>query len=255
MAAPPTVAPLTAELYGALPELYRNADAAQADGPSNYPLLRYLSLIVDQLQPTGDIVDRLRFTPLDEFADVDPGNGFGVSAWPRTFRTGTYGAGTFGTASGRPDARADVSSDLVTAADADAGWFPWLAQLLGVTLTEGSTIAQQRATLADPATTWAHGTPAVIAAAAEEALPEGSVVNVVPHYAGDVFTIGLTSTADPGAPTATWGGLKAAAPTWGDLKAVGSFGAAHGGAVVALRAIRSAEKERPAGYRYAYAAV
>lgn len=59
----PDVAPITERLYADLPELYRLADRAQPDGPDGYPLLRWLSLIVDQAGDVDELADR--FDPVD----------------------------------------------------------------------------------------------------------------------------------------------------------------------------------------------
>lgn len=56
--AEPTVHPTTRLLYDTLPEFYRDTDAQQASG-GGYPLLRFLSLIGDQLGAIDDLVDRI----------------------------------------------------------------------------------------------------------------------------------------------------------------------------------------------------
>lgn len=68
----PDVAELTDRLYGRLPELYRLGDARQDDGPDGWPLLRWLSLTVDQAAEVDVLADR--FDPaVDGTSDlVDP---------------------------------------------------------------------------------------------------------------------------------------------------------------------------------------
>lgn len=53
----PDVHPHTRRLYDALPEFYRDADATQAG--AGYPLLRFVSLILDQAGAVEDLIDRL----------------------------------------------------------------------------------------------------------------------------------------------------------------------------------------------------
>lgn len=56
--ADPTVHPFTRRLYDELPEFYRDADADNGS-PDGRPLLRFLSLVGDQLGAVEDLVDRL----------------------------------------------------------------------------------------------------------------------------------------------------------------------------------------------------
>lgn len=56
--ATPTVHPTTARLYAELPEFYRREDLDDG-GPDGAPLLRFLSLVGDQLGDLDDLVDRL----------------------------------------------------------------------------------------------------------------------------------------------------------------------------------------------------
>lgn len=194
----PAVADRTETAYARLPEAYRDADAVL-----DWPLLRYLSLLLDQLEPLDALVERIDY-------DVEEG---------------------------------DATSDLVDGATANAGWFPWLAQLLGVDLT-GLTIEQQREALADPTQAWAHGSPGALAAAAARGLTGTRSVTITPHHGGAPFVIGIgTKDSETTAPD-SWGELKAYAPTWGDLHALGTF--AKAAAPLVLSAV---ERERPAGYR------
>lgn len=234
----PTTTEVTDRFYGSLPEVYRDADAAQDDGPSNYPLLRYLSLLLDQLQPIADLITRITYVPMDERADLPSTSALEVpSPWQR-FGTGEFGDDTFGDAD---------TSDLVDPSTADAGWLAWLAQLLGVNVA-GLDLADARALLFQPADSWAHGTPEAIARKARRQLDPDDYVDVRPHFAGEPFTIAvITKTAETYG-TTTWGELNDAAPTWGDLEALGSWNAAEAASVMLV-----ASSERPAGYRLVHA--
>lgn len=224
----PAVGPFTDALYRRFPELYRDADEAQDEGASNYPLLRYLSLIGDQLTPVAQLLARLTYDPLDERTNTDP-------AWDR-YGSGLFGDDTYGDA--------DVA-DLVDPGLADSAWLPWLAQLVGVNVT-GLTIEETRAALANPADAWAHGTPGAILKPVRELLPPGAYVDTLPHF-GDPFTIGLVTKQDETYGVTTWGDLEALAPTWADLEALGSWNNLE-----ALTIVRAAQAERPAGYRLAH---
>lgn len=196
--AKPAVATATTTLYERLPEAYRNADETL-----DYPLLRYLSLLLDQLAPVTALTDRLDYDP------ATPGD----------------------------------TSDLVDGNVADAGWLPWLAQLVGVNLS-GRTIAQQRAALANPSAAWAHGTrPALIAAAQKGTSGAQRVELTVPGAAGP-WSIGIGTYDSETATLDQFGQLKAAAPTWADLARLGSFAGASSPAVLV-----TAEEERPLGYQ------
>lgn len=138
------------------------------------------------------------------------------------------------------------TSDLVDPAAADAGWLPWLAQLVGVDLT-GLTVTEQRTALADPSTAWDHGTPGAIADAARAGLSGTQTVEVTPHYDGDPFAIGLGTLTAETDYADTFGELHALAPRWADLEALGSFGNSR-----APGPVRAAEVERPAGYTYVH---
>ena len=237
----PTVTEVTDRFYGSLPEVYRDADAAQDTGASNYPLLRYLATLLDQLQPLADLVTRVTYVPMDERGDLPSGNALEVpSPWQR-FGTGTLGDDTFGDAD---------TSDLVDPTTADAGWLAWLAQLLGVNIA-GLSLADARALLFNPADSWAHGTPAAIAREAREArrqLDPDDYVDVRPHFEGDPFTIVVITKASETYGTTTWGDLEQTAPTWADLEALGSWSAAESAPVMI-----AASSERPAGYRLVHA--
>ena len=54
----PTVHPHTRRVYDELPEVYRDADRAEPSG-GGWPLLRFLSLIGDQIGAVEDLIDRI----------------------------------------------------------------------------------------------------------------------------------------------------------------------------------------------------
>lgn len=234
----PTVGAVTEALYASLPELYRDADAAQDTGPSNYPLLRYLSLLLDQLEPIADVITRLTYIAQDE-RGTELGGRMGVpEAWQR-FGVDEYGDGGYGDA---------ATSDLVDPNRADAAWLPWLAQLLGVAIYPGDTIAETRARLIHPEDAWAHGTPDAIIAVVRRALVDpDAYVDVRPHAGGDPFVINIITTAEAaGGAGASWGVIESygtwagiysgRGDTWADLRGVD--------------VVEVADPERPAGYRF-----
>ncbi len=219
----PVVGPVTQEVYDGLPEVYRVADDIQSDGPDGYPLLRYLSTLLDQLSIVYELIARF------DYSDDPTGDG--------TFGSGSYGDGTYGGVAG-PSATAD----LIDPETANAAWLPWLAQLLGVALRDGMTPQEQRDAMADPSATWAHSTPPVLTALA---LTVVDSVEITPHYAGQAFNIGIGTNLIGGVDISTWGALHAAAPTWGQLATVGS-----GIDATTQALLETLEPERPAGYKF-----
>lgn len=105
----PAVAPWTQLLWDRLPQLYRAADEAQADGPDGFPLLRWLSLICDQAGEVEALFDRISLH-LSE----------GETVW---------------------------LSDLADPDRADDGWLTWIAQLIGIQVDLGSSLAESYAQL------------------------------------------------------------------------------------------------------------
>lgn len=225
----PEVGPVTEALYGRLPDVYRDADEAQDEGRSNYPLLRFLSLLGDQLTPVAQLLARFTYDPLDDRDNTDP-------PWDR-YGTGLFGDDTYGDTD---------TADLVDAYLADSSWLPWLAQLLGVNIA-GMSIDEARAAIADPSAAWAHGTPEAITRLVRPLMPEGAYVDTLPHHLGDPFTIGLVTKNAETYGVTTWGDLEQAAPTWADLEALGSWHNLEATAIV-----RAAQEERPAGFRLAH---
>lgn len=235
----PTVTPVTEAGYASLPELYRDADATQDTGPSNYPLLRYLSLLLDQLDTIAVLISRFTYIAQDERGDAVITWRMGVpEPWQRMGH-GLFGSDTFGDAD---------TSDLVDPATADASWLVWLAQLLGVTIHPGDTTDETRTRLAHPEDAWAHGTPdAIIALVRRGLVDPDAYVDVRPHAGGNPFVINIITPSEAGGgvgaswavlePFGTWAGIYAGrGTTWADLRGVDI--------------VEVAEAERPAGYRF-----
>lgn len=139
--AEPTVHPVTHRWWDTLPEAYRAADPAQVP---DYPLLRYLSLLGDQLGEVTDLLERVDFVPLDE------------------------------------DGTAGDTSDLADPGAADAAWLPWLAQFLGVDVS-GLTVPGTREAIANAATGFHVATKPAMAAAAASVLIGDRFVQVFDH--------------------------------------------------------------------------
>lgn len=100
---------------------------------AGYPLLRFLSLVGDQLDELAELVDRIDYR--DESELGTPGD----------------------------------TSDLVNPATADPAWLPWLAQLVGTPLGALDE-ASQRAAIAGAVGGWRIGNRSAILAAARTAL-------------------------------------------------------------------------------------
>jgi hypothetical protein len=208
----PDVHDATDALWSSLPELYQAADEAQADGPNGYPLLRFLSLIVDQWGEVLDLVGRIDYYSHDDGGA--PGD----------------------------------TSDLADPYAADAAWLPWLAQLVGAQLPAGLTVADQRAAIAGALAGFLKGTKAGIAAAAATVLTGTKYVLVRPLFGGDRWTVELRTrtTETPGDAAvlaavlaqkakpagltivvthyaASWAAIEAAHPTWASIEAAGSW--------------------------------
>lgn len=111
----PDVVDLTERTFAQLPEVYRWLDARQHEGGADHwPLLRYLSCLVDDADPA----DRFADLVLELAAADDP---------------------------------LDVLLDLIAAGDVDAqAWLTWLPQWAGVTLDRTDSLADQVAALLAP---------------------------------------------------------------------------------------------------------
>lgn len=211
----PAVHATTERIYNGLPEVYRDVDATAPE--PGYPLLRYLSLVTDQLGAAADTAARIDYVPPD-----DP----------------EYDEALDG----------DRTSDLVDPATADAAWLPWLAATVGITLNAALTEAAQREQISGAAAGWQVGSRGALVVAAQAALTGTRSVRVTvtgPHTA----TIITDAAETPGGPasvlaaieagrarpagillshsyyTATWATVEAAYPTWAGLEAAGSWAA------------------------------
>lgn len=140
----PDVTALTERIYAGLPELYRQADLAQADGPSGFPLLRYLSAITDPLARFEVLLDRLTRT-VSETGEVTA-----------------------------PAALTDPMT-------ADLSWLPWLGQLVGVTVDRRQSELEQRDAVRFASAGYRAGTKASVADAARSALTGARYVKVHDH--------------------------------------------------------------------------
>lgn len=205
----PVVSDTTERWYAALPEYLRIADETEQSG-GGYPLLRYLSLLGDQLDDVQTLYERINYLAPDEGGDVGD------------------------------------TSDLVNANTADASWLRWLSQLMGVDLSSAPTVVNQRDAIASVATGWQAGSKRALAAAAATALTGQRRVQIVDHYGGNPWVIGIrtedSETPDVAAMLAaaatakpagfllahdsyatSWDQLEANLPGWDDGEALGSW--------------------------------
>lgn len=253
---PPVVGTVTARVYADLPELYRDADEAQLIGvdeydlddddprfpvyiddddpdapvvddndpaatithtPRAYPLLRYLSLLLDQL------------TPVDDTLNAIAPHLAGPGRWTRYGSPGV----TYGTLSA-----AAPTSALVNPRTAPAAWLPWLGRLVGVDVS-GRTVDEARDAIAHP--DYEVGTAAAIADAIR-ARSSARYVHIENHYRGDPFRIQVTVDRDE-VGAVSWADLEENLPTAGDWEAAGNWqNIAAAGVFVAI------ESQRPAGF-------
>lgn len=174
-------------------------------------LRRWLSLLVDQLGEVSYLADRIDFVPFDE-------------------------GGRGGT------------SDLLDPGTADAVWLAWMAQLVGVRLQMGMTVAQQRAAIAGSSSGQLAGTFGAILAAVRPLLTGTQYVEVLSHYNDDPWQVAIR-TVDSESPddetllgavasadakpagvlllrvpyAASWGMVESRYPTWAAAEAAGSW--------------------------------
>jgi hypothetical protein len=80
-----------------------------------------------------------------------------------------------------------ASSALTDPSTADAGWLPWLAQLVGARVTAGTPVDQQRAAILSAVGGWQAGTRSSIVAAARTQLTGSRFVQLVDHVGGDMW--------------------------------------------------------------------
>lgn len=205
----PAVSATTEALYAAIPERIRLEDELQ---DPDWPLLRYLSLIGDQLDEVVVLIDRV------DYVTVNDGGAVGDT------------------------------SDLADPATADVGWLDWLGQLVGVRLAPALTEAERRDAVAFSSSGWRAATKGAVADAARSALTGTRYVHILDHYAGDPWRVEVrTRTSEtpsvpavleaivakgakpagvelvPTAYDATWAQLEALRPTWADWEAAGSW--------------------------------
>lgn len=206
----PTFSATTERLYGRLPDLYRAADEAQATGPNGYPLLRYLSTLLDQAGEVEELLDRIDV--------VTPAEG------------------------GDP---ADTSH-LADPTYADASWLPWLAQAAGVDLADVTDTAQRRELIAAADDNRAAGSLAALRASVRPLLTGDRNLLIQTHAGGDPFAVALITynsetpvtsaellaAAERQRPAGvallhqlgrSWASLEAEFPTWGAIDAAGSW--------------------------------
>ncbi len=185
----PTVSATTQRLWDRLPEVYREADALERTG-GGYPLLRFLSLYGDQLDEVRVIFDRIDYNSLSEGVVGD-------------------------------------RSQLLDPATADASWLPWMAQVYGVTLAPGLTVAEQRTALAAGASGWSAGSKNSILAAVRPVLSGERLVTIEPNdpfaaVADRPFSI-VVHTRHSETGVLTWEGLESTYRDWSEIDAVGTW--------------------------------
>jgi hypothetical protein len=203
----PIVSDFTERWYAALPAYMRSADEDR-----DFPLLRYLSLIGDQVDDVEEIIDRI------DYVSVFDGGAAGDT------------------------------SDLVDPDAADAAWLPWLAQLVGVNLLDTLSTTERRDAISTAGSGWRAGTKGGIKLAAQTQLTGTKYIEVLDHYEGDPWAVGIRTredeTTDPQAVVdaiialgakpagveivtafyaASWANIEAEYPTWADIEAAGSW--------------------------------
>jgi hypothetical protein len=204
----PQFSPTTMQMYGRLPEAYRAADAIAGAPPNDFPLLRYMALMGDQLDQVEVLVNRFQYTP-------------------------PFAAG--------PDTGPGSTSDLANPQTADAAWLTWMAQLYGVVLTPSMTVAERRSAVSSAADGWQAGNRASIIKVAQAQLRGGKFVELVDHVGGDMWQMQIITrpSESPSPDTvigailaarckpvgvmlthlyyeASWATIEAALPTWAD---------------------------------------
>jgi hypothetical protein len=182
----------------------------QDDDAATTALWRYLSTITDEGTELEVLYDRINHLALDE------------------------------------GGQAGDLSDLVDPRSADAAWLPWLAQLVGATVTNLLDIQARRDAISYASNGWRAGTRVAVSQAAMSALTGSRYVGVYDHSSTtpgdggpwDVLLVTrasetvsapavLQAVVDKGAKpagvvlhhrvyTATWASMVAAYPTWAD---------------------------------------
>lgn len=178
----PAVHDTTEQVYARLPAFYRTADATL-----DWPLLRYLSLLGDQLGEITDLADRIDYVAEDD-----------------------------GGAPGE-------TSDLADPDSADVAWLTWIAQFVGVTLDPEEPIADQRAHLAAAdAEIWARGSRAHLRGVVEQLLTGGQYVRITTHHGGSPWVVSIETLPDE-TPDATWADIEQDTPTWAHIEAADTW--------------------------------
>lgn len=105
-----------------------------------------------------------------------------------------------------------TTSDLVNPATADAGWLPWLGQLVGVNIpTPPPNVAEARTLIANAITGTPKGSKGSIVAAVTPLLTGAGTVTVTDHYSGNPWQIqvntpaAVTPASLPGQQGLKWG--------------------------------------------------
>lgn len=219
--AEPVVTTFTRRWYERLPAFMRDADVDQ-----DWALLRFLSLLGDQAGEVEALFDRIAYVAPDDYRPGMVAN----PAWD--------------------------TSELVDPALADAGWLPWLAQLVGVKLLPLMAEADRRSAIADASSGWRVGTKVAVKAAVRTRLSGSQYVELHTHSTsagvgtGGAFDV-LIVTKD--SETLGWHALEANAPTWADVEALGSWEAVELLANAKLAETIAAAGAKPAGVKFWWA--
>lgn len=205
----PMFSDATELFYDKLPGIYRHEDAL-----NGWTLKCWISGIMDSFQDVDDLIERIKYTPLDDGME-----------------------------------EADLSSDLVDPDTADSAWLPWLAQLVGVQFTYATVDADKRMRIAGAISGTQAGTMASIIQAAQSVLTGTKTVYVYPKsnsvggvgagtqwevliktLAAETVSDVLVAINQAGvkpagiklyytALSATWAGVESTYPTWADWDA------------------------------------
>lgn len=222
----PDMSILADRLYQRLPEVYRTMDAADL----TWTFKRYLA---GMISPAAEVDDLITAVAGDR--PVGP-------ATPEPWALAADELDNW------RDSRVNRPSALGDPVQAEAGWLPWLAQLVGAQLDPQASEQEKRDTIRYATNGWRAGTRGAIVDAARSALTGTQYARVVPHtkvngggdlIAGtpwDITVITRTSeTPDPGivlgailrkgvkpagavlwhkAFNASWDAIEADRPTW-----------------------------------------
>jgi len=148
----PIYSTTTERMYSRLPEAVREQDRLQTP---EYPFKKWISGIADQINELEVILSRIDYYPVDEGGVVGD------------------------------------TSDLVDPVTADDAWLPWLASLVGVTLTSDLP-ASQRTIISASASGFKAGTKSSVKAAAQTVLT-GTKATTVYDHASNLNNRGVAS--------------------------------------------------------------